>query len=258
MKIMISNDDGYSSPGIHALAAALDSIEETEIYICAPEKQQSGQSHSLTMDRKLFVKREQAEHAAEAVTVSGTPADCVMIGLDYFAAKGIVIDMVFSGINIGSNLGSDTIYSGTVGAAMEGALKGIPSTAVSVTAEKPRTFECAAELAKKAYYIVKEKMDPSVILNINAPDVPHEEIKGVLVTHTAVRDYEEWFVPDENSDPEGYVFSGRHIALECGSCDMSVDMAAIENGYASVTPLRYDLTHYDEIDTYKKFDWEIL
>src|SRR5688572_26204631 len=175
MRILISNDDGYFAPGIEQLAAAL--ARDHEITVVAPERDRSGASNSLTLDRPLMVRR--APNGF--LFVNGTPTDCV-----HLAVTGLLEtlpDVVVSGINLGANMGDDTIYSGTVAAATEGFLLGIPSIAISLTSKAGKHFETAAQVAvdlvERFQY---NALYGPVLLNINVPDVPYEELQGIEVT----------------------------------------------------------------------------
>ena len=174
MRILISNDDGYFAPGIEHLAAAL--ARHAEITVVAPERDRSGASNSLTLDRPLLVRR--APNGF--LFVNGTPTDCV-----HLAVTGLLDhrpDMVVSGINLGANMGDDTIYSGTVAAATEGYLLGIPSLAVSLASKTARYFETAAQVAVDLVSRHARAPAGPWLLNVNVPDVPPSEMKGVMVT----------------------------------------------------------------------------
>lgn len=255
MKVLIANDDGICSTGIEKMVEALSSIDGVELYVCAPKTQQSGKSHSITMRSSMEVNELAYSGAEFALSVDGTPADCVMLGLKYLQTKGVDIDMVFSGINEGSNLGTDTIYSGTVGAAMEGALCGKPSVAVSVETHHPTHFGAAQELAVQAYYYVKETMDPMVILNINTPDIPKEEVKGVAVTRVGRREYSPWFDAEESGGVKKYRYGGEPVVYK--SKNTGIDVIAVQEGYASVTPLMFDLTAHDKLEEIRRWKFDV-
>lgn len=256
MKILISNDDGIDSRGIRELAEALASIDDTEIYVSAPQFQQSAMSHSISMRNAMQIKDVEFRHAKRAMMIDGTPADCVMLGVRYLHSQGVDIDIVYAGINEGSNLGTDTLYSGTVGAAMEGALCGKPSIAVSVANHSPSNFKAAADLAKAVYPKVLEKMDPGTIININTPDLPPEEIKGLKITRTGRRDYSEWFTATKNEEGiDEYRYAGDPIIYS--SKDKTIDVIAVQEGYASITPLMFDLTEYNKMKEIAEWDLKL-
>ena len=180
MNILVANDDGIQARGIKELAKALSQV--ATVYVCAPESQRSASGHGITVSKPIIIEEDEFEYAEYALKISGTPADCVKIGMRSLEQKGIKVDMVFSGINHGGNLGTDTLYSGTVSAAMEGSLLGVPSVAVSVNSHEAEYFEYACELAVEAVKKAYDKMSPKTVLNINTPNLPKEEIKGLRFT----------------------------------------------------------------------------
>src|SRR5450756_88057 len=194
MRILLSNDDGYFSPGLARLAEVLASV--AEITVVAPERDRSGASNSLTLDRPLTVRR--APNGF--LFVNGTPTDCV-----HLAVTGLLDDlpdMVISGINHGANMGDDTIYSGTVAAAMEGYLLGIPSIAVSLVGKEFVYYETAAKIAAELVQrFAKQKHSHPWLLNVNVPDVPHDQLQGVEVTPLGKRHKAEPVV--KASNPHG-------------------------------------------------------
>src|SRR5512133_1571709 len=179
MRILLSNDDGYFSPGIARLAEVLSGV--AEVTVVAPERDRSGASNSLTLDRPLSVKRA----ANGFMFVNGTPTDCV-----HLAVTGLldhIPDMVISGINLGANMGDDAIYSGTVAAATEGYLLGVPSLAISLTSKTAAHFETAAEVAVEMVERHRREAAGPWLLNINVPDVPRSQIKGYRLTRLGRR-----------------------------------------------------------------------
>ena len=250
MNILIANDDGIWADGIRALADALS--EMANIYICAPDSQRSAAGHGMSMSKPLYAEEVEYDKAEKAYAISGTPADCVKLGLKLLAKDGIKIDMIYSGINMGSNVGTDLIYSGTVAAAIEGAMNGYPSVAVSVDSHEASHFELACELAVNACRNAYDKMDPSVILNINTPDLPKDEIKGVKYTRMGRREYYERF--DETVDENGktqYWYGGDRVIYE-GLPD-DIDVIANQEGYASISPIQFDMTAYNYVDKIKEW-----
>ncbi|WP_027400430.1 5'/3'-nucleotidase SurE [Anaerovorax odorimutans] len=253
MNILIANDDGIKAEGIKALVKALSSV--ADIYVCAPHTQRSACGHGITIGAPIFITEVSFPNATMALEISGTPADCVKLGLKVLSQKGIEIDMVYSGINHGGNLGTDTLYSGTVSAAIEGCICGLPSVAVSVNDHNPNYFDTACDLAVKVCKTAFEKMNSNTVLNINVPNLPNSEIKGVKITKLGAREYDEWFKPKK--DEEGnvtYWYSGIPVIYEGLPDDL--DVIAIQDNYASITPLHYDLTSYELVDEVKK--WGIL
>lgn len=241
MNILVANDDGIQARGIKELVKALSQV--ASVYVCAPESQRSASGHGITVSKPITVEETEFENAEYALKISGTPADCVKIGKRFLEQKGIEVDMVFSGINHGGNLGSDTLYSGTVSAAIEGSLLGVPSAAVSVNSHEAEHFEYACELAVEAVKKAYGKMDAKTILNINTPNLPKEEIKGLRFTTLGPREYKEVFVPTETEDGrQGYMYTGDPVVYE--NLPETIDVIADQDGYASITPLQSDLTNY--------------
>ena len=238
--ILISNDDGINSEGLHKLHETLKELGE--VFVVAPDRDQSAVSHSLSLYRPLRIE----QISDNVYTVDGTPTDCVNIAVNGIL-KDREIDIVVSGINKGENLGDDITYSGTVSAAMEGALLGVPSIAVSLATKVDFNFEAAAYYAKLiAEYVLRSNLPPATILNVNVPHMPKGDIRGVLVTRQGKRVYGEPIV--EKVDPRGkkYYWIGGY---ELGSVDIeNSDITAVKDGYVSVTPISLDLTDYGFLD----------
>ncbi len=239
MNILISNDDGYQSEGIGELARALSGIAKT--HVVAPDRDRSGASNSLTLDNPI-----RARVAENGFTcVDGTPTDCV-----HLAITGLLEqepDMVVAGINSGANLGDDVLYSGTVAAAMEGRFLGFPAIAVSLVSDRPTHYKTAATITVDLVQRVTAGTLPAdTILNVNVPDVPLEQIRGVQATRLGHRHKSEPVVRME--DPRGRPV---YWVGPCGSeqdAGPGTDFHAVRTGYVSVTPLDVDLTRYDAID----------
>ncbi len=240
MNILISNDDGIYSPGVKALADAL-SASNHEITVVCPDRERSATGHALTLHEPLRV--DAIEHfypaSVTAWACSGTPADSVKLALDALMPKRP--DLVLSGINRGANLGTDVLYSGTVSAAMEGVLEGLPSIALSLTSFSSTEFGAAAEFASKLVAaIANHPLPKPVLLNVNIPAIPAEAICGVVVTCLGIRRYRDLF--EKRVDPRGktyYWLSG--IAIE-EEAPPGTDVQAIRDNYITITPLKYDLT----------------
>lgn len=253
MNILVANDDGINARGIKELVDALST--EADVYVCAPESQRSASGHGITVSKPIVVEEVNFENAKLAISLSGTPADCVKLGLRILEEKGIEIDMVFSGINMGSNLGTDTLYSGTVSAALEGSICGKPSVAVSVDKHEAEHFEYACMLAVKAMKRAEGKLSPDIVLNINTPNLPADQIKGVRYTTLGKREYEDFFKPLEEKDGKVYYkYSGDPVIYE--GLPETIDVIAMQDGYASITPLHRDLTAYKMIDEIKTWGIE--
>lgn len=241
MNILVANDDGIQARGIHELVKALSEV--ASVYVCAPESQRSASGHGITVSKPIIIEEAEFENAEYALKISGTPADCVKIGMRVLEKKGVKVDMVFSGINHGGNLGTDTLYSGTVSAAIEGSLLGVPSAAVSVNSHEAEHFEYACELAVEAVKKAYDKMSSKTVLNINTPNLPKEEIKGLKFTTLGPREYKEVFVPVEMEDgATGYMYTGDPVIYD--DLPETVDVIADQDGYASITPIHSDLTDY--------------
>jgi 5'-nucleotidase len=238
MRILLSNDDGYFAPGIEHLAASLSGL--AEITVVAPERDRSGASNSLTLDRPLSLRRTPNGF----YHVNGTPTDCV-----HLAVTGMLDtlpDMVVSGINHGANMGDDTIYSGTVAAATEGYLLGVPAIAVSLVGKSGVHFATAAGIARQLVerFLAQPIRNP-VLLNVNVPDVPPEEIRGIRVTRLGRRHKAEPVVRANN--PRGDTVYWVGAAGEAADAGEGTDFHAVANNYVSVTPLQIDLTHTGQL-----------
>jgi 5'-nucleotidase len=245
MNILVSNDDGIRAEGIYKLVETLS--QDANIYVCAPHTQRSACGHGISAWQPLEVKEVEFDNAKLALEITGFPADCVKLGLRLLNERGVHIDMVFAGINHGSNLGTDTIYSGTVAAAIEGCLCNKPSVAVSVNSHTPTHFDYACELALKTLRIAHDKLDNKTVININTPDLPKSEVKGVKYTRLGRREYNEAFKTKQSeSGATEYWYTGTPKVYEGLSND--IDVIAMQEGYATITPLKYDLTNHDLIN----------
>jgi 5'-nucleotidase len=234
--ILISNDDGINSEGLHKLHEALKPLGE--VYIVAPDRDQSAVSHSLSLHRPLRIE----QMSDNIYIVDGTPTDCINLAINGIL-KDRKPDLVVSGINKGENLGDDITYSGTVSAAMEGALLGINSIAISLATKVNFNFDAASQYSRMiANYVLEKKLPEDTVLNVNIPNLPVGNIKGVLVTRQGKRVYGEPVV--EKVDPRGkkYYWIGGY---ELGSVEIeNSDITAVRDGYVSVTPICLDLTNY--------------
>lgn len=234
MRILLCNDDGYFAPGIEQLARAL--LEVAEVTVVAPERDRSGASNSLTLDRPLSLKRA----ANGFYYVNGTPTDCV-----HLAVTGMLDelpDMVISGINNGANMGDDTIYSGTVAAATEGFLLGIPSLAISLCSRGSENFETAARVARELVVRLQQRsLREPVLLNVNVPDVPHAQLGALAVTRLGKRHKAEPVVRTLSPRQETVFWIGA--AGEAEDAGEGTDFYAVHNNQVSITPLQIDLTH---------------
>ncbi len=239
MKILVSNDDGYLATGINVL---IDALEATaDVTVMAPDRNRSAASNSLTLHTPLRVR----EYAPKRYKIDGTPSDCVHLAVTGFLDEEP--DLVVSGINHGANLGDDVIYSGTVAAAMEGRFLGLPTIAVSLVGQNLEHFETAAHVAQQLVQrIAKAPFPRDLVLNVNVPNIPLSELRGVKATRLGFRHKSEHILKD--SDPYGRPIYWVGPAGEGQDAGQGTDFHAVESGYASVTPLRVDLTRHDAID----------
>jgi len=237
MRILLSNDDGYFAPGLQILHDALAPLGE--ITVVAPERDRSGASNSLTLDRPLTVRRA----ANGFFYVNGTPTDCVHLAVTGFLAE--LPDIIVSGINLGANMGDDTIYSGTVAAATEGYLLGIPAIAISLASKAGKHFETAAGVAHDVVARFQRKSNRAPwLLNVNVPDLPRQEITGTEVTRLGKRHKAEPVV--KTTSPRGETIYWVGAAGPAADSGAGTDFGAVNANRISVTPLQIDLTHYDE------------
>ena len=239
MRILISNDDGYFAPGLACLAEHLARV--ADIVVVAPERDRSGASNSLTLDRPLKLSR-----ATNGLYyVNGTPTDCV-----HLAVTGMLDqqpDMVVSGINAGANMGDDTIYSGTVAAATEGFLLGIPSIEVSLVGKEFANYETAARVAADLVQrFARQKHSLPWLLNVNVPDIPYDQLQGIAVTRLGKRHKAEPVV--KASNPHGETVYWVGAAGKAQDAGAGTDFHAVAQQRVSLTPLQIDLTQYNQLD----------
>jgi 5'-nucleotidase len=244
MRILISNDDGYLSNGIAALVTHLADL--ADITVVAPDRNRSGASNSLTLDRPLYVKK--ANNGF--FYVDGTPTDCVHVALTGLMPE--MPDLVISGINDGANMGDDTIYSGTVAAAMEGYLLNIPAIAVSMSQYNPSHFETAAKVVVELveHYISHPFQSP-MLLNVNVPDVPYEALNGKVVTRLGKRHKAEPVIRLKTPRGEQVYWIGAAGHPNDGG--EGTDFHAVANNQVSITPIRADLTKHDQLTELKNW-----
>jgi 5'-nucleotidase len=245
VSILLSNDDGISSEGITILQDTLAALDE--VWVVAPDRDQSAVSHSLTLYRPLRIE----QVGPRAFAVDGTPTDCVNL-----AINGILQQrprLVISGINRGANLGDDITYSGTVSAAMEATLLGVPGIAVSVVADDEFDFAPAAAFTERlAATVLNDHLPPDTLLNVNVPGLPAEQIKGFALTRQGKRRYGDAIV--EKVDPRGkkyYWIGGGPFDFVDGE---GTDFSAVRQGLISVTPLHLDLTNYASLTRLQTLD----
>ena len=248
--ILITNDDGITAPGLQALYDALRDV--AEVMVVAPANEMSAVGHAITLSDPLRVWEFEKNGRRFGHAVKGTPADCVKVAYWALLNGRRKWDLVISGINQGANTGIDIIYSGTVSAATEGAILGIPSFAISLATFQRADFSVAAEFARQmAELVLQHGLPPGVFLNINVPPVPKEQIRGVRVTRQSLAAYEERY--EVRRDPRNRIYywlAGEKVGIEP---DESVDDWAIRQNYISITPIHFDLTHYGFLDQLKRW-----
>lgn len=244
MKILLANDDGYNAKGLQALYEALYDLGD--LTVIAPESNCSGSSNSLTLNRPLSVSK--AHNGF--YYVNGTPSDCIHIALT--GLLDFKPDLIVSGINNGANMGDDTLYSGTVAAAMEGHLFGIPALAFSLVERDWLNLDTAARVAREVVQqAIHCPLAPNTLLNVNVPAVPYEVLKGKQVTRLGKRHQAEPVIKGSTPYGEPVYWIGR--AGQAADFAMDTDFGATQNLLVSITPLRFDLTNYDDLAATK--DW---
>lgn len=245
--ILVTNDDGVHAPGIIALSRAMKELGDT--YIVAPDRERSAAGHSLTLHRPL-----KAEEIREHVfSVNGTPTDCVTLGINKLLP--VKPDLVVSGINRGANLGDDITYSGTVAAAIEGTIFGVPSVAFSIISDKYYHYETATYFAEKIIsYVLEHSLPYDTLLNVNFPNTRKEAVKGIKLTRQGKRIYENSIQETSNPWGEKYFWiGGGRTFWEHGD---EADMEAVQNNYVSITPIHLDLTNHSAL-TFLRERWQV-
>jgi 5'-nucleotidase len=254
MRILICNDDGIAAPGIFTLAQELK--QHAEVTVVAPDKQQSAVGHAITMNSPLRFQPFQRDGEFFGYAVEGTPADAVKLGVR-FLLRERKPDLVISGINHGSNTAVNILYSGTVSAATEGTILGIPSIAISVTSHGDVDFGPSARFAAKlAPEIVRNGLPPGTLLNVNVPALPEDRIKGVRITRQGESIWDDTF--DVRRDPanrEYFWLTGR---MDVTDTDPYTDQIAVQQGFISISPIYYRLTNEAMLEKMKSWRWENL
>lgn len=249
MNILICNDDGIDSPGIHALAEALKEVGT--VTVVAPRTEQSAVGHAITMKIPLRVTEYYKDGKFFGYAVDGTPADCIKMGIRNILKFSP--DIVVSGINNGSNAAINIIYSGTVSAAREAAIMDVPAIAISVTNHDAKDFSYAGRVAQKLTKLVSEKgLETGTLLNVNVPDVPEDEINGILLTKQGKSKWDDIY--EQRDDPYGkkyYWLTGKLMDVDT---QLETDQFAIKNNYVSVTPIHFDLTDYKTYEYLKSWN----
>lgn len=244
ISILVSNDDGVNAPGIKALSDALGTI--AKVQTVAPDRNCSGASNSLTLTNPLRINRLDNGY----ISVNGTPTDCVHLAVRELC--GTEPDMVVSGINAGANMGDDTLYSGTVAAAMEGRFLGFPALAISLVGKKLEHYQTAAVYARRIVEkLLVHPLDQNQILNVNVPDLPLDQIKGIKVTRLGARHKAEGIV--RTQDPAGREIFWLGPPGQEQDASEGTDFYAVAHGYVSITPLTVDLTAYGQLATLQQW-----
>ncbi len=244
INILVSNDDGVSAPGIAALSEALS--QHYQVKTVGPDRNCSGASNSLTLTNPLRINRLDNGY----ISVSGTPTDCVHLAIRELYQQEP--DIVVSGINAGANMGDDTLYSGTVAAAMEGRFLGLPAIAISLVGRELIHYDTAAQIACKIVAgLIDKPIGKEQILNVNVPDLPLAQIKGIKVTRLGARHKAEGMV--RTQDPAGREIFWLGPPGNEQDASEGTDFHAVANGYVSVTPLTVDLTAYNQLSSMKQW-----
>lgn len=253
LHILISNDDGIDAPGIFALVQEIRKIGE--VTVVAPDKQQSAVGHAITMNYPLRAVPFRKNDDFFGYAVDGTPADAVKLGVRFLLKRKP--DLLISGINHGSNTAINIIYSGTVSAATEGTILGIPSLAVSLATYQEADFSFAARFAARLAIVVVEKGLPDgTLLNVNVPAVSRSKIKGVLLTRQGKSSWEDTF--DVRRDPANREYFWLTGKMNVTDTDPDTDQIAVRDHYISITPIHYDLTDLQQLDVMRKWGMDQL
>lgn len=254
MRILLTNDDGIHAEGIQVLSKSL--AEVADVTVVAPSYERSASGHGITLHKPIRAEKVNFKHPnINGWSVVGTPADCVKLALEALMEKPP--DLVVSGINRGANLGTDVLYSGTVSAAIEGMINGLPSVAVSLIDSTNFDFTFAASYTVKLCTLLKHKgFPPDTLLNVNIPNCGIHHINGVKITKLGVRRYIN--AVERRKDPRGreyFWLAGKPVNV---TGDGNTDVDAIENNYVSISPIFFDLTNYKVIETVKSWNLEKL
>lgn len=252
MHILVTNDDGVQAPGLLALAQEMRKLGKVTVF--APDKNWSASGHVKTMDRPLRVRETTLADGSSAFMTDGAPSDCVALPL-----LGLIqekIDIVVSGINPNANLGHDVTYSGTVTAAMEAVIDGLPGIAVSLDSPENNKskldYSVAASVARQVTRrVLKKGLPEGVVLNVNVPYLPKDELKGFMITRQGLRLYRDEL--DRRFDPRGRPYYWIGGQAPTGVDEPGTDFGALRAGYVSITPLQLDLTHHKMVDELKKW-----
>ncbi|HMP73075.1 MAG TPA: 5'/3'-nucleotidase SurE [Kiritimatiellia bacterium] len=247
MRILICNDDGIHAPGIHALYHAVKDLGD--VTVAAPDRERSAVGHAITISDPIKCKEVQFEDSFKGYAIGGTPADCVKLAV--YALVDQRPDLIISGINLGPNAGISVIYSGTVSAATEGTILGIPSIAISLNTFQNPNWDTPAKVARAvAQRVIEQGLPEETLLNVNVPNLPWEHIKGYKTTSMGRSRFEEVF--HHRTDPRGNVYYWMDGELELHTGQENSDVQALEEGFVSLTPIWFDLTNYRRLDAFRE------
>ena len=252
VRILVTNDDGILADGIRILAQ--DLVQLGEVRVVAPDRERSATGHAITVLRPLRIENvEFPDSRIRAWAVDGTPSDCVKLAIeDLLEWKP---DVVVSGVNRGPNLGTDVLYSGTVSAAIEGAIYGIPSVAMSVAAFDKCNYSMASEFgANVVSMVAKMRLPPKTLLNVNVPSVEKRDLAGVAITRLGARVWKDVF--DKRIDPRGRTYYWMAGSVEEHDDDLDIDSVAVRHNMISITPIHLDLTKHDFIEELKTWKFQ--
>ncbi|MGD0139279.1 MAG: 5'/3'-nucleotidase SurE [Tepidisphaeraceae bacterium] len=255
MLILLTNDDGITAPGLVALYHQLKSLGE--VHVVAPASVQSATGHGITLSAPLLTNRVKVADAFTGIAVDGSPADCVKLAVAQLLPRPA--DLVVSGMNSGANVGINVIYSGTVAAAIEAAFLGLPSVAVSLhlRAEIPPDFERAAMFARQTIEpILAAGLKPGYVANVNIPCLePHQSPAGVKIVRQCTRPWTDTY--ERRKDPRGRDYFWNSSVFVLGATDDDTDVAAVRDGYITITPLQFDLTDHALRRKWNQKDWQV-
>lgn len=251
MDFLLVNDDGVYAEGLQALRQEMEKVRDANVYVVAPDRERSATGHAITMHKPLHVDTIDLPGSRSRIwKVNGTPADCTKLAIEAILDRRP--DMVLSGINRGPNLGTDVLYSGTVSAAIEGVLLGIPAIAVSLTAWENLDYGYAARFARQLALVTLERgLPPNTLLNVNVPALEESEIAGVAITRVGVRQYRNVF--DRRIDPRGrtyYWMAGEAIEDN----DPDTDVSSIRQNLVSISPMQLSLTNQELVDVIRHWN----
>jgi len=250
MRILICNDDGIHAPGISALHSAVKSLGE--LHVIAPDVERSAAGHAITLADPIKSMPVDKNGAFFGYAIGGTPADCIKLAV-CAVMKDTPPDLILSGINLGSNTGISVIYSGTVSAATEGVILGIPGVAFSLCTYTDPEWEMAGRVAREiTQKIIATPMPPNVLLNVNLPNLPYDQLKGIKITRMGRSRFIEKF--HKRLDPRGRTYYWLDGALEVHDEGDDIDIHAVRDGYVSITPIHLDLTSYAHLKTFQSLE----